>query len=115
MLCWEFYEVLFILINHKNWLSRFLTGLTGKQNSSKAGFTNVMYWASTCSSSLPRSLMSLRTVTQKEQHNKLHETQVIKPPGSWLQAFHINHLTLLFSLAFCEWNDIHIYHSQVGL
>lgn len=91
----------------------FFTGLTGKQNSSKAGFTNVMYWASTCSSSLPRSLMSLRTVTQKE-HNI---TDDIKPKsaGSWLQAFHIDHLTLLFSLAFCELNDIHIYHSQVGL
>lgn len=37
------------------------TQLTGKQNSSKAGLTNVMYWDRICSRSLPRSLMSRNT------------------------------------------------------
>lgn len=36
--------------------------LTGRQNSSKAGLTKVMYCDSTCSRSLPRSLMSRNTV-----------------------------------------------------
>lgn len=40
--------------------------LTGKQNSSKAGFTNVMYWVSTCSSSRLRSVVSLKTETKTE-------------------------------------------------
>lgn len=35
--------------------------ITGEQNSSKAGFTNVMYCVSTASKSRPRSLMSRGT------------------------------------------------------
>lgn len=38
------------------------TIFTGEQNSSKAGFTNVMYWVRTASRSRPRSLISLGTV-----------------------------------------------------
>lgn len=41
--------------------------LTGKQNSSKAGFTNVMYCDRICSSSRPRSLMSLSTAGERRQ------------------------------------------------
>ena len=55
--------------------------LTGKQNSSKAGFTKVMYWASTCSSSRPRSLMSLKTERQKTKDdiNSFQQTiEIIK-------------------------------------
>lgn len=57
------------------------TSLTGKQNSSKAGFTKVMYCASTCSSSLPRSLMSRRTETT-QNHNTSHETHWQKWGGA---------------------------------
>jgi len=35
--------------------------LTGEQNSSKAGFTKVMYWVRTASKSRPRSLISRGT------------------------------------------------------
>lgn len=37
--------------------------LTGRQNSSKAGLTNCVYCVNTCSSSRPRSCISLNTVT----------------------------------------------------
>lgn len=48
-------------------VGRLAKALTGKQNSSKAGLTKVMYCVSTCSRSLPRSLMSLSTEKKKVQ------------------------------------------------
>lgn len=42
------------------------SALTGRQNSSKAGFTNVIYWLKTCSRSRPRSLMSRKTDREKK-------------------------------------------------
>lgn len=44
-------------MNCFNWKRDF----TGEQNSSKAGFTNVMYCVRTASRSRPRSLISLGT------------------------------------------------------
>lgn len=53
--------------------------LTGRQNSSKAGFTKVMYWLSTCSSSLPRSLMSLRTETTPDNNLSIVQAPPPRP------------------------------------
>lgn len=47
--------------------------LTGKQNSSKAGLTNVMYCDKICSRSRPLSLMSLNTGREKQEN--VAETQ----------------------------------------
>jgi len=47
--------------------------LTGRQNSSKAGLTKVMYWLSTCSRSRPLSLMSLRTMCRGERDENERE------------------------------------------
>ena len=40
--------------------------LVGKQNSSKAGFTKLVYWKRTFSKSLPRSSMSRNTLEEKK-------------------------------------------------
>lgn len=45
--------------------------LTGKQNSSKAGLTNLMYWVRTLSKSRPRSQMS-RSTTGDNQVRTAH-------------------------------------------
>ena len=80
--CWPLQCISQTLLCNQTWCKS-ETSLTGKQNSSKAGFTKVMYWASTCSSSLPRSLMSLRTKRTKA-HKKIwmtknnHYTKYIK-------------------------------------
>lgn len=61
------------------------TQLTGKQNSSKAGLTNVMYWDKICSRSLPLSLMSLNTIREgKTTIKKMvrEPTHVYPPRGS---------------------------------
>lgn len=46
-------------------LIQLLLALTGEQNSSNAGLTNVMYWLSTVSKSRPLSLMSRGTATNE--------------------------------------------------
>ena len=53
----------------KKYIRRPWTILTGRQNSSNAGFTSVVYWCKICSISLPLSLVSLNT--RKKINNKM--------------------------------------------
>lgn len=52
------------ITNHRNHRKVSETFSTGKQNSSKAGLTNVVYWVRICSRSLPR-FISRRTTAGK--------------------------------------------------
>lgn len=54
--------------------------LTGKQNSSKAGFTKVMYCDKICSRSLPRSLMSRSTAGGRRKAESGARTWISPPP-----------------------------------
>lgn len=74
---WGRLEVLFLISSQR-------TTLTGRQNSSNAGLTNVMYWAKTLSKSRPRSLMSRSTERPTETGNNLSKRHA----GAVLQNNH---------------------------
>lgn len=65
----------FLCSTTRCWNIRTWSGLTGKQNSSKAGLTNVVYWLRICSRSLPR-FMSRRTAGKEEEGSQTTATTV---------------------------------------
>ena len=77
-------------------LDHVIQSLTGRQNSSKAGLTNCVYCVNTCSSSRPRSCISLNTVTMTTVVNT--HTRVSTSSGQpcitvgIYKQFHLQHL-----------------------